>query len=156
MRFDDFVNSIGVNFVEYDNACIAADVPLFQRMCAAGFYDYQFDFIAINHASLLYMGVTVEEVTLHEMTHWTGHKTRLNRKSMYSHSISNRELEECIAQYGMFKLACILKLDEAVYKRALDRYLVRFPEVDLQDAEKQADIAVNYMLAIANSESQAA
>ena len=95
----------------------------------------------------------LDHYCLHEITHWTGHPDRLNRKAiaigMRHGQIPSAVLfdtEEATAQLGMYKLSVKLGFDEAKAKIHLEEYLMQLPHAQLAQADKDAEAAVVYIL----------
>jgi hypothetical protein len=96
---------------------------------------------------------TLDMVALHEIVHWTGHPYRINRKTIGLGALNYENLtqkqiatEEATAQFGMFKLLKFTGGDLAYGKEALNRYLSILADPDMQQAEKDADEAVAWIV----------
>lgn len=116
---------------------------------ANGVYEASKDVIGLNECKL---NTDMNSVALHEIIHWTGHPSRLNRpfianctKSVYYDNYYSRSTEEATAQLGMFYLAEALDLHIDA-KQLLDQYLACYPSADLTKAAKDARDAANWIL----------
>lgn len=105
-----------------------------------------------------FAGHLLAHVFLHELVHWTGHSDRLNRKTFelakrYGYYASkdqigteNLHTEEATAQWGMYLLACHFNIEKQTAEKALEYYLIGYPEADLVKAKADAGLAVAYIL----------
>lgn len=150
------VSSTGCPLLTYFDAITSGKVNaamLFTMGMAAGYYDSQEDYIGLNERAL--ESDRVNEVVLHELIHWTGHPSRLNRNTITSQLHGMRptsydyHTEEATAQMGMFKLACLLGLDKELHLMLLNVYLTMFPEANLAKADWDSNQAVGYLLDLA-------
>lgn len=123
-------------------------------LTAAGCYVPLDDIITVRP----FAGHLLAHVFLHELVHWTGHPDRLNRKTFelakrYGYYASKNQIgtenlhtEEATAQWGMYLLACHFNIEKQVAEKALEYYLIGYPEADLVKAKADAVLAVNYIL----------
>jgi len=90
-----------------------------------------------------------EFTTLHEIGHATGHKSRLNRISIYDYR-TMRYTEEMLADNVALKLSKLLKLDDAtVLECQLHLSLLEKRYGDLVSRDylnEQTELAVNYIM----------
>lgn len=123
------------------------------------YYSVKEDLIAIN-LSCERVCEQIGEVVLHELTHWTGSGKRLARKiivewekmaqwHLYDYmalTIAHRHTEELTAELGMHKMGTFLGLDPIYLDTALSRYRVKIPWADVDQAERESDEAVAYLI----------
>jgi antirestriction protein ArdC len=85
---------------------------------------------------------------LHELTHATGHTTRLNRKVLLDEFRTEADIctEEATAQMGMRKLSVELNIGADKSAAYLDWYLAKMPLADLRKAEKDAEAAFYFIM----------
>lgn len=152
----NLIANCGAIVMDY-NEVMRRGIPMgFHSFFAAGFYDPRLDFIGIN---LLENGVPFDFVAMHELIHWSGHSSRLNRRmiamtqnAMDGFVISDldRHTEEATAIWGMYYLAVGLGFDERVCAFERDKQMQYYPIADLTQAKQDAEIAANYLLAMVN------
>lgn len=152
----DLINRLGVkvfNFDDYEKLT-GYKFPFWSNGC----YDIAQDVIAISG---FVMG-DVNQVTLHEIMHWSGHADRADRfmiadaiKCGTTNVISKESQanEEAIAEMGMYKLACYLGLDTESARLARDRYLKMFPH-NQSYCEAEADRSVDWIIENAYGENR--
>lgn len=149
------INAVGVPIISFGEmiAYGHADFGMIMNMgMAAGLYDSQRDLVAINENALL--SVRCSEVFLHEIVHATGHPRRLARPSIVDqlrgvrHDRATYDTEEATAQLGMFKLAVEIGLDRNLHETLLLRYLPNFPHANFDQAERESDQAVKFILGL--------
>ena len=87
------------------------------------------------------------EVFFHELTHWTGHETRIDRKLQGKTNSLEYSKEELIAELGSFFICLDLGIDKDFESGAayLKGYLKRSSDRDLFDATNKAIKAVKYI-----------
>jgi len=91
------------------------------------------------------------EALAHELIHWTGHKTRMNR-GMNNMGKENYSKEELVACLGSSMLLCLLGVDmighkiyrQAAYIKNWFKHLQNDPQM-LIDATSEAEAAVRYL-----------
>lgn len=77
-------------------------------LATEAFYDIKGDYIAVNE-TLCKEPWQVDNAVLHEIAHWTGGSSRLNRQSLACYS-SYQNYEENLAQSAAYEIACNLGL----------------------------------------------
>jgi antirestriction protein ArdC len=125
-----------------------------------GAYDTLEDVIVVKHPDQYDTINAYKAVLCHELIHWTGHRSRLNRESLYSYTMHEyyRAHEEIVAETGSIELCKYFGLDnpEWVYHSIkyqcdiLNKYYrkgLEKPKNSLKLAEKDAEEAVDYILA---------
>lgn len=156
-RLVELINSLPVTVYDFMSA-IKIDVRVLGSIIhhdPMGFYEKTTDLLAVDHRlPTKYIHTTL----LHELIHWTGHKTRLNRRTLYMGQ-QNKVLlcaEELTAAYGMRMLANHLELPiedvHIEFTRQRDAY--RF--IKTQPAIEQAQVAYEYILSLAQAQAKAA
>lgn len=107
---------------------------------------------------------------LHELIHWSGNWRRLARpqaviiRKVHVEKVPEKQLgitgrewevmihtEEAIAQMGAFKLTKALGGDVAKAKSQLNHYLTNYPLANLEEANRESDLAVRWLLAEAQA-----
>lgn len=120
------------------------------------------DVIVINNKSddMTNNPIFITFVLLHELIHWTGHASRLNRYSIsaFEHNSINRHWEEIdthtsreevAANLGAWRLGAILDLDFKSMSSVLDGFFWHANELtleELMEADKDANQAVDYIM----------
>jgi len=156
-----FAKSTGARFLSIEQAIIEMPLGYEAYILTRGAYNGLADVIVINNLEVLRGKVlgalgTVEEVILHELSHWSGHPNRLNRDSIKQNIIMestqtpplnmflhNRRVchEEATAQMGMYLLATSLGLDSYLYSQLTYDYLSRltpYTPIDTNSAHNDA------------------
>lgn len=156
-RILDIVNRLGANIVDMGE--YVGIYPASWLYLASGLYDYERDKIAIK--ADIAISSRCSEVVLHELIHWTGHASRLNRlhKRRQISTDDDRQgiidiehnniiyhTEEATAQLGMFKLAMVLGLDQFTHFKAMTDYLASYHLANMHQAETESDDAVKFIL----------
>lgn len=91
------------------------------------------------------------DVLMHELTHWTGHESRLNRPMKGKTNSSEYSHEELIAELGSFFLCLDLGIEKDLESGAsyLKSWLSRSNDKDIFSAMSKALKAVNYLYDLA-------
>jgi antirestriction protein ArdC len=88
----------------------------------------------------------------HEVIHWTGHKSRLNRKTLVERTSVNYNKEELVAELGSAILCTMLgiKLDGLQHAGYLQHYidLLRADPMILLQTAGVAQVAVDYVMGV--------
>ncbi len=126
---------------------------------AGGLYSPPFDIIACAELN--------DFVLLHEIIHWTGHPSRVDREAVRKLSTANKNEsirslmsvetfynEEAIANMGMFGLAKHLRLDLKVAHYEMIARLI-YMSFDHEFCEREANKAVNWILGQVNQQQAA-
>ena len=122
-------------------------------------WDFRRDIITINNQLKLTHFILTNAVC-HELIHWTGHRTRLNRPvifkastSMGTHILSHEEvsLEESTAQYGAMLLMNQWGLYTEEVGEATFQYLKYF-KADPEIYKPMAQKAVDYLNSLTYTE----
>ena len=123
----------------------------------AAFYNPVLDVVVVNDTEL----ANATELVLHEIIHWSGAETRLNRQwvtsmkaamlgdqseELLEYLTDKRDTEEATAQIGMLKLALVLGLNPAQYAESTLTYLEDLLDFSLKKAEEDSDKAVEYLV----------
>lgn len=127
-----------------------------------GFWEPSRDFMCVRNALPFPFNLagcmsrhTGDNFLMHEVIHWTGHPSRLNRPAIaeyfkVSHISQVPEIllhtEEAIAELGMLRLAAALGFDIEPIIKGATYYISTYPKADLLMAEKYAREAVDYIL----------
>lgn len=169
-RVKEFARATGAKFITMEEAAsLLPDLKTMLIMSASkGVYHALSDVIVINpnaHAKQLKYGhmSTLEESVLHELVHWSGHTSRMNRRSITMSvelekaaqagmplDLTNfekiRNEEEVTAQMGMHGLAYFLGLDMAIYDVLTAQYINQFrgQDLNIERADDDARKAVRY------------
>ena len=152
----DLVDRLGVNLED------SSDLPRHTQDVAGAFY-WAYDLVVVTPEKTYTPFSTPDIVLMHEIIHWTGHASRLARPvcevmsqfELHPHEIHQ---EEAVAQIGMGMLAQELGWDRADIIWYVNYYLDRLTLANIEQATKDARIAVDYILEKANmiKESKAA
>ena len=95
-----------VPYKDYERVSGELLKPVFKEVAA--FYDTELDIIAINPESP--DPTPLELIVTHELIHWTGHPSRLDRESLAHDWVT----EEMVANLGMVILGGYLQFDTKV------------------------------------------
>lgn len=135
--------------------CFVSGILIDPDICqnSNGFYECYHDFIAFNHTPKPSID-DLNSCILHEIVHWSGHPTRLNREAVKAGSeLLIHELEpsvihteEVTAQLGMFKLATCLGLNNERYLEMTNRYIARYPLANYLDADMESTKALEFIV----------
>ena len=112
------------------------------------YYHIKEDYINLPKIELFESGVSYAGYLLHELTHWSGHKTRLDR---FTESGTSYPFEELVAELGATMLLNQLniektpRVDHARYLNSWVRMLENKPDSILRAANKAAQ-ATDYLL----------
>ena len=90
-----------------------------------------------------------EATLLHELTHWTGHKSRLNRDCMANYSNErDRAEEELTAEIGAFFLATYFNIQSDIENHAsyVNSWKKHLNEKDVMRATNRAAKAFHFMI----------
>ena len=87
------------------------------------------------------------EIFFHELTHWTGHKDRLDRKLKGKQGSTEYSKEELVAELGSFFLCLDLGIEKDIESGAayLKGYLKKASSKDLFEAMNKAIKAIQYI-----------
>jgi len=105
------------------------------------YYSIKNDFINLPKIELFESGVSYAGYLLHELAHWSGHKTRLDR---FTESGTSYPFEELVAELGATMLLSQLgiektpRLDHAQYLNSWVKMLENKPDSILRAANKAA------------------
>jgi antirestriction protein ArdC len=129
-------------FVNAQNAVIKTSLD------GAAYYP-QSDFIGMPHLDTFRSSESYYSVLLHELAHWTGHESRLNRKSSTNKNSSSYAYEELIAELSSVFLTNDLCIDYQLENHAsyLESWLKHL-EGDFKyffQATKDANRAVKFL-----------
>jgi antirestriction protein ArdC len=117
--------------VESAEALIAASKAVFRRGLAQAFYHTGEDFIAVPEQDQFFAPINFYRTALHELTHWTGAKHRLNRDFTGRFGSEAYAREELVAEMGSAFLCASLGIVPTV--RHAD-YIATWLEVLKNDA----------------------
>jgi len=109
------------------------------------------DEIGMQKAGMFKDEYVLSEALAHELIHWTGHKTRMNR-DLNNMGEANYSKEELIACLGSSMLLCLLGIDmtghkiyrQAAYIKNWFKHLQNDPQM-LIEATSEAEAAVRYL-----------
>lgn len=90
-----------------------------------------------------------EATILHELTHWTGHTSRLNRESMANYGTEKgRAEEELVAEIGAFFLATFFNVQSDIENHAsyVNSWKQLLNEKEIMRATNQAAKAFHYLI----------
>jgi len=140
-----------LSFAECSLSGITIDPYIWQN--SNGFYECHDDFIAFNHTPKSNIQ-DLNSCILHEIAHWSGHPTRLNRKAIeaganlaiYELDLHIIHTEEVIAQLGMFKLACYLGLNIEKYLEMTNLYIQRYFMANRLEADIESTKALGFII----------
>lgn len=127
------------------------------RHLAQGTYHVDTDSISVK-ANRRPGGRDENYVFLHELTHWTGHESRLKRDIMVTHYVTREEMEiacdqeEATAELGAYLLCPYFGLDQVAALSVMLDYVANYPKADLVLARKDAEEAVFYVLSLLNEQ----
>lgn len=146
-QLQELIELLDIKFIEpkFVYRYLGFDLPFY----VGGIWDAEKDIICVRESC----GTGVDEQDfyfMHEIIHWAGAPGRLNRCSVLtsenSEDLVARDTEEATAELGMYKLSVRLGLDSKRAKAYNDRYLLTLAYADFDKAEKDSDIAVDYLL----------
>jgi len=148
-KVQELVNNLGikVDIYDYFNDDHTSNPSIL--MYAGAWYDMKEDRIFINPATM----VNEKNLTmsiLHEIGHWTGHKSRLNRKTLYAKK--RRGTEEVCAQACFFYLARELKLEMnemTLTQNYIESMKKNWPKLNTREGFDYGLQAANYVLELA-------
>lgn len=140
-RVNDFISECGprVHFGFSDTPC----------------YDAYADAIHMPEKDAFFSDVDYYSTLLHELTHWTGHKSRLDRDLDNSYGTEEYAKEELIAEIGsafLCQLQGVEKTVRADHAQYLNSWMkiIRDDENALSSAFSKAQKAVDYLDSLAN------
>ena len=114
------------------------------------FFDMNADYIKMPYTNTFKSIEHYDSTLLHELTHWTGHEKRLNRKYGKSFGSKDYAFEELVAELGSAMAGSILGLSYEGLQH--EEYIASWLEAlkgDIKyiyDASKLSQKAVNYMI----------
>ena len=113
------------------------------------------DYIAMPDKETFFTDTAYYSTLLHELTHWTGHKSRLNRDQSGSFGSEDYAKEELIAEIGsafLCQMQGVEKTVRADHAQYLNNWMTMISENDnaLSSAFSQAQKAVDYLEEISN------
>lgn len=119
--------------------------PTIKHNTSECFYDKQNDYISIPPMSQFNSKEEYYSSLYHELVHWTGHKTRLNRQDL------DYATEELVAELGSSFLCAITGISSTVINNqtAYIRYwleMIRSKELNLVTVSKLAQLAVHLLM----------
>lgn len=144
-QLSDLIDKLGVHWIEPSRLHKAIGKDPLELGAYFPFHDLLYatgnQFLDINF------------VFLHELTHWTGHMSRLDRH-LYAEVLRTNTLptpammhqEEATAEFGAYMLAVHYGLDEVKAKNWLESYLKECFLADWTKAEQDAKAAMQYIL----------
>lgn len=137
---DDFIENFNANIIFHNgNAC-------YNSVSDSIFMPHRKNFTSSVHAPAEH---NYYATIIHELIHWSGHPTRLNRASLISRDTQNIALEELIAELGTALICARFdnqiepRTDHAAYLRSWLNALG--DESYLDNALKQAQEAIHYL-----------
>lgn len=117
-----------------------------------GLYVLKEDQIYINWNKFSLDEDSLNRVILHELGHWTGYMTRLERYTLDisiwdDNFVQLQHLEEAIADKTMYKLVEYLDLpNKEFYLGKMTEYVANFPFHDSIKSEVEADKALDFIV----------
>ena len=113
------------------------------------------DYIAMPDKETFFTDTAYYSTLLHELTHWTGHKSRLNRDQSGSFGSEDYAKEELVAEIGsafLCQMQGVEKTVRADHAQYLNNWMTMISENDnaLSSAFSQAQKAVDYLERISN------
>jgi len=154
------IEALQVKVITYSE--LVQDSELFHEFgsipdCMQGCYHPVLDMIVVKDEHLC----NSTEIVLHEIIHWAGAESRLNRKWVTDSKAimmgtasqetldsfnDDRDTEEATAEIGMLKLVLVLGLNPAQQADSALDYLEGLLDIDMVKADKDSDKAVEYWL----------
>lgn len=133
-------NNIGISYENLDEHKVM------------GMYDIENDKIIVNTNFTLYNKYNMNNIdllnciVLHELIHWTGHASRLDRiKRSYFINRRSYKKEETIANEGMFRIGLHFGLESNILLK-LKLKIENFLQYDMKkDAFKKIESAIGYI-----------
>lgn len=115
-------------------------------------YHVELDYITLPKVEQFKSRDHFTSTAAHEVVHWTGHKSRLNRATLIDRSLANYHAEELVAELGSAILCTMLgiKLDGLQHAEYLGHYISAMmadPKVLLKSAGI-AQTAVDYIMGV--------
>lgn len=113
------------------------------------FFNAGLDAIVLPHPEQFSTIAAYEATLLHELTHWTGHESRLKRESMANYSTEKgRAEEELVAEIGAFFLATFFKLQSDIENHAsyINAWKSLLNEKEIMKATNMASRAFHYLI----------
>lgn len=157
LKLQEFMCLLNVDFVEPTAVYLRTGNHM--SLFCSGMYEVVNDIVSVKPPTLGHQSIgDVNTVLLHELVHWSGHPSRVNREEMKNAHIYNyltdqeRHQEEACAQIGMYKLCKYFCMDMVKAEKYLSNYLITYPLADLGKAEADAEAAVSYLLSLAYGE----
>lgn len=128
-----------------------------------GLYTHKYDAIIINQFLIdQYRHMQYKDygnVLLHELAHWTGRHTRLDR-TFKGHLLIDSNIhyhtEEVIAELTACKLGVMLGYDAYKLEMEFNNYARNFPGADLSKAGDESDRAIEFLNSLTQTNTKAA
>jgi len=145
MSIDSFINQTGAKITEHDQP----------------HYRPSTDTIGMPHIKAFFSDVDYYSTLLHELTHWTGHKTRCDRLKGSMFGSEEYAKEELVAEIGsafLCQLQGVEKTVRADHAQYLNNWIEIISESDnaLSSAFSQAQKAVDYLDSLVKEKEEAA
>lgn len=163
-KIQDLIDKLGIQMFTEADFKIMTDYTM--PKTAKGMYEHKYDAMVLKKPSIndYFVSIPIERFNhfaLHEMSHWTGHYSRLNRISLEQlrqGSPTEEELhtEEATAEMSCVMLAQWLDIDVDLAKRSAENYIKQYSKANLQKATHDAYAAFNFIRNAYETECKAA
>ena len=143
-------NSTSTEIKELENYFNLLNIKLLYQNTETPHFDIDDDLISMPEKIRFTKSEYYYAVLFHEVVHWTGHKDRLNRKSLYSDDKESYAFEELVAEIGATFLCSRLGIESTVDDNHVD-YLNTYIKILKNDkrllmkASSKAQEAVDYI-----------
>lgn len=162
-RVKQFVEACGARVLslnEFDELVGMSQRTRTGMMGNAGFYNAQRDLIVVNTDTPNAVAI-LDRTILHELGHWAGHSTRMQRKVVVnteksvSYASEDLENEEIVAEMIAFQLGCELGLMTPEWQSKSENYIGSFRNGSIYAARDHVKQAVWFLLKIATANMRA-
>lgn len=144
-----FENGEGQGIQYQSEQLLNAFKPVISHYGKHSFFNPAEDAIVLPRPEQFSNPAAYEATLLHELTHWTGVKPRLNRDSLANYgSLKGRAEEELVAEIGAFFLSAFFNIESDIENHAsyVQSWQQHLDEKDIMRATNNASMAFHYLV----------